>query len=366
MKENLFEYKCPCCGGAISFDSELQRMKCPYCDTEFDVETLKQYDEDLKTDANNDFSWNTQAENDQSGESNDSEMCSFVCNSCGGEIIGDLNTAATECPFCGNPVIMTGRLSGQLKPDLVLPFKLNKEQAKEGLRKHLLGKKLLPDVFSDENHIDEIKGIYVPFWLFDADAEADMRYRATKVRSWSDSRYNYTETQYFSVQRGGTMGFANVPADGSSKLDDALMDSIEPFDFSEAVDFRTAYLSGFFADKYDVNAENCVERTNSRVQASTEKAFAETVVGYVTVSPEHSSVRLKQSRVRYALLPVWLLNTSWNGNTYTFAMNGQTGKFVGDLPIDKSKKNKYFALYGLIGAAVTAAIGTLLWYFGIV
>lgn len=363
----LLEYKCPCCGGAIQFDSNLQKMKCPYCDTEFDVETLRQYDESLKGDTGDDFNWKTDGKEQSEWTGADADgMCSFICNSCGGEIIGDANTAATSCPFCGNPVVMKGRLSGALKPDLVIPFKLDKEAAKEGLKKHLSGKKLLPDVFSEKNHIDEIKGIYVPFWLFDAEADADMRYRATRVRTWADSRFFYTETQFFSVERGGMLDFADVPADGSSKLADDLMESIEPYDMTQAVDFQTAYLAGYLADKYDVNADSCVERTNARVRKSTEQAFAATVNGYVTVVPEYSSIRLNKNRVKYALLPVWLLNTTWNGNRYTFAMNGQTGKFVGNLPADDAKKWKYFGIYAGIGAAVAFALGALAWLVNLI
>lgn len=150
---------------------------------------------------------------------------------------------------------MAGRLAGDLKPDYVIPFKLDKKAAKEGLSRHIKGKRLLPKIFKDQNHIDEIKGVYVPFWLFDTDAEAGIRYKATKVRSWSDSDYIYTETRHYSVIREGSLGFDNVPVDGSSKMEDALMESIEPFNFSEAVDFQTAFLSGYLADRYDISSE---------------------------------------------------------------------------------------------------------------
>ena len=142
------------------------------------------------------------------------------------------------------------------------------------MKKHYSGKKLLPKVFKDENHIDEIRGVYVPFWLFDADADAHIRYKATRVRAWSDSDYNYTETSFFSVVRGGSIGFQRVPVDGSSKMPDVLMESIEPFYFEDAVDFHTAYLAGYLADKYDVDAEASVERANERIKNSTADAFA--------------------------------------------------------------------------------------------
>ena len=220
-----------------------------------------------------------------------------------------------------------------------------------------MGKRLLPKIFKDENHIDEVKGVYVPFWLFDAEADADIRYKATKIRSWSDSNYDYTETSYYAVHRSGSLSFENIPVDGSEKMADDLMESLEPFDFSEAVDFQTAYLAGYLADKYDVDAEKSAGRANDRVRKTTEDAFRETVRGYATVTREAGSIRLNNSKVKYALFPVWILNTTWNGQQYLFAMNGQSGKMVGDLPLDKGAYRKWlFGLTGAVGAAVYAAL----------
>ncbi len=356
----LQQYKCPCCGGAIEFDSGLQKMKCPYCSTEFEMETLASYDEQLKNEQADDMSWDTAAGAQwQEGEAEGLRV--YVCQSCGGEVVGDATTAATSCPFCSNPVVMMGQFSGALKPDYVIPFKFDKKAAVEALKKHYGGKRLLPKVFADQNHIDEVKGVYVPVWLFDADADANIRYKATQVRSWSDSSYNYTETSYFAVARGGKIGFERVPVDGSSKMDDTLMESIEPYDFADAVDFQTAYLAGYLADKYDVDSEQSVARANERIKKSTEDAFASTVQGYTSVVPEASSVSLQNGVAKYALYPVWLLNTSWNGQKYTFAMNGQTGKFVGDLPLDKGAYKKW--LFGIAGvvSAVAFAVSYLMW-----
>lgn len=346
----LREYKCPCCGGQIAFEAKLQKLKCEYCDTEFDVETLRQYDEDLSQDAPDRMEWST-APGAEWQEGENAGMRVYSCNSCGGEVIADATLAATVCPYCDNPIVMTGQLSGALKPDLVIPFKLDKKAAKDALSAYFRDKRLLPKVFREQNHIDEIKGMYVPFWLFDADARASIRYRATRLRAWSDSSYNYTETSHFSITRAGTVSFEHVPVDGSSKMADDLMESIEPYDFSAAVDFRTAYLAGYLADKYDVDAEQSIDRANERIKKSTEQAFADTVTGFTSVTTEASGVSLSNGTARYALLPVWLLNTTWNGRRYTFAMNGQTGKMVGDLPLDKKAYLKW--LFGI--AAVTAA-----------
>ena len=356
----LKEYKCPCCGGAIEFDSASQNMKCPYCGTEFDIQTLDSFAAELTQDTGDQMNWAATGgtgwyQGEQEG------LVSYTCNSCGGEVVADGTTAATECPFCGNPVMIPAQLSGALRPDLVIPFRLDKNAAKEALRNHYKGKLLLPKVFKDENHIDEIKGIYVPFWLYDADTQASVRYKATMVHSWSDSDYIYTATDFYAVRRGGSVGFAGVPVDGSTKMEDALMESIEPYDLSQAQPFHTAYLSGFLADKYDVDSATSIQRANERIKHSTEDAFRSTVQGYATVVPEASNVSFHNGIARYALYPVWLLNTSWNGQKFTFAINGQTGKLAGDLPMDKAAFWRWFV--GLLAGVGAVAFGLqyLLW-----
>ncbi len=358
----LKEYKCPCCGGAISFDSSIQKMKCPFCDTEFEMETLAGYDDELQNEQEDQMEWEVSSNPEwQDGEVDG--LRTYVCKSCGGEIIGDENTAATSCPYCGNPVVMMGQFSGALKPDYVIPFKLDKKAAKEALQRHYKNKPFLPKVFKDQNHIDEVKGIYVPFWLFDAEAEANIRYRATRIRSWSDSNYYYTQTNHYAVIRSGTICFERVPVDGSSKMPDDLMESLEPFNFGEAVDFQTAYLAGYLADKYDVDAQQSIERANERVKKSTQDSFAKTVQGYISVIPESTSIRLQNGKAHYALYPVWILNTTWKNTKYTFAMNGQTGKLIGNLPVDNSAFVRW--LFGLWGIFSIAAFGIsyLLWLF---
>lgn len=365
MADNL-EYKCPSCGGAIAFDSKIQKMKCPYCDLEMEMDSFQSMDEHLEELHPTNSSTSTENSAEEWQEDDD-QMNVFVCKSCGGELIADENTAATACPYCDNPVVLKERLMGDLKPELVIPFKLDKKAAKEALNKHVQGKRLLPKVFKDQNHIDEIKGIYVPFWLFDITADANLKYNAESIRVWSDSQYNYREISYYSVVREGQLNFTHLPVDGSKKISNTLMESIEPFDFSEAVDFQTAYLAGYLADRYDVSAEESIDSVEDRAKTSTARVFENTVKGYDTLRIEDSSIQLyRNSEAMYVLYPVWFLNTTWNKKRYTFAMNGQTGKFVGDLPLDKGAYWKYFILFSIIAAIVLYIIVWLINYmFGI-
>ncbi len=351
------EYKCPSCGGALEFNTKSQKLKCPYCDSEFDIEVLKEIAEtEKKIEADDQMDgWNKASS--EAWNDDNSSVCSYICKSCGGEIIADATTGATTCPFCGNNVVINEKFSETLRPDLIIPFKLDKKAAKEALLNHFSGKKLLPKAFKQENRIDEIKGIYVPFWLYNADVDGAVKYSATKVRCWSTSKYNYTETSYYDIYREGGISFHDIPVDGSSKMPDDLMDSLEPFYIEEAVDFNTAYFAGYLADKYDVTVEDNIPRINIRVKHSTEDAFKNTVTDfYNTISVKDSYINLKSGNAKYGLFPVWLLNTTWNGEKYTFAMNGQTGKFVGNLPMDKKLYWKYWLLSFLCSIPVGLVI----------
>lgn len=351
-------YVCPCCGGKIEWNGGTGKMKCPFCDTEFETETLEDFAGALQAQPEENMEWEDTAGQTWDGE--EDSVSTYRCQACGGVLMTDAATAASKCPFCDSPVILTDRLSGERKPDLVIPFGVDKEGAKAALQKHLEKKFLLPKVFREENHLDDIKGVYVPVWLFDAQANAYIRFHATKTRSWTDSRYSYTETTHYSVIRGGTLEFENVPVDGSSKMDDTLMEAIEPFDAGKGVDFETAYLSGYLADRYDVSAEETVRRANERIRQSTLDEFQKTVQGYSGVVKESDSLELRDGRTRYALYPVWLLNTTWKDKSFTFAMNGQTGKFVGNLPVDRGKAALLFAAVTLVVTLLTYLVGALL------
>ena len=356
---DMMEYKCPCCGGKLEFSSTEQQMKCPFCDSSIDVSSLQSYDSALEEVPESDMIWETEAGSEwEQGEAENMRV--YHCQSCGGEVIADQTTAASKCPYCDAPVIMTGQLAGELKPDYVIPFKLDKEAAKKALLQHMEGKPLLPKVFKSQNHVDEVKGVYVPVWLFDAGVDAHIQYRAKKIRTWSDQQFDYMETSHFAVKRAGNLAFEHVPVDGSAKMDDTMMESLEPFAFQDAVPFQSAYLSGYLADKYDTDAEASVARANERIRQSTLNAFAQTVRGYDMVETEQDSIQLKHGEAKYALYPVWLLNTSWNGTRYFFAMNGQSGKFVGDLPSDKGKAWGIFAGVTLIAFILVFLISMMI------
>ena len=356
---DIKEYKCPNCSGAVKFDSGTQKMACPYCGAEFEVAALADYQKQMAEPEKDRF--NVDASAAAAWNQNDlGDLSTGSCPSCGAELIGDANTIATVCPCCGNTQIMQKRVQGLLKPEYVIPFQLDKKAAKEALVQFYKGKKLLPNFFKDENRINSIQGLYVPFWLFDAKANGSITYKATKTSGWSDYSYNYTKTEHYAVLQEGSMGFEKLPVDGSEKMDDDFMDSIEPFDYSKLKDFQTAYLSGYLAEKYDVGIEASKERALKRIRNSLEKEFLKSVTGYKTFKKERSTINVEDGKVSYSLLPVWVLNSKYKNKNYQFMMNGQSGLIVGKLPIDNGKYFKYMLLSIFGSAAILSLIIFLL------
>lgn len=347
MATEVTTYQCPACTAPLRFAGDTGKLECDYCGSSYeiaDIEALmaeKEVAAAKASEAEND--WDTADLSEDWGEDTE-KMRAYNCLSCSAQLICDDTTAATSCPYCGNPTVVQGQFSSTLKPDYVIPFKLTKDDAVKALKKHYAGKRFLPDTFSQENQIQKIQGVYVPFWLFSGEAEGNATFKTTRTHTYTRGDYRIRETSHFHVFRAGRIAFENVPVDASTKMPDDHMDSIEPFDYSDMKPFSTAYLPGFLADKYDVSAEDSQQRADSRCRGTLESALERTVLGYETRVRTDQSIRLNRGKVHYALLPVWLLNTKWNGKDFLFAINGQTGKLAGDLPCSMKKFWRMFAL----------------------
>ena len=359
MATQITNYQCPNCTGPLRYDGGAGLLVCDHCDSKFEVSIIEQLYADREqaaASAGAEPQWDVSMAGNAWNAEEAASMREYICPSCSAGIICDHTTAATSCPYCGNPTVVPGQFVGQLKPDCIIPFRLDKNAAITALMSYYKGKRLLPKTFAAANHIQEIKGVYVPFWLYDGETESAMRFLGTVVKTYTRGQYQITDTDYYRVTREGNVAFQMVPVDGSSKMPDAHMDAIEPFNYAELRQFSTAYLPGFLADKYDEDAMTCSSRANARILESTERAFASTTSGYSSLKREYSNIILKRGAVRYALMPVWLLSTKWKGRDFLFAMNGQTGKLIGDLPVDMGLYWSWFARIALPIAAVLAVL----------
>ncbi len=367
MPTQVTEFKCPACTAPLHFSEETGRLECDYCGSSFSVEEMESRSAEKEQQAAEAFEkaaaeakadakgWDGPDAQDSWGEAG-THLKTYSCPSCGAELICDEATAATSCPYCGNNAIIPGQFRGALKPELVIPFQIGKDEAVKALKAHYKGKPFLPKSFSDENHIQEIKGIYVPFWLFDGQAEADVSFAATRSTVMVTGRERITTTRHFDVRRAGTVSFEKIPVDASKKMPDDYMDSLEPFRYDAMVPFSTAYLPGFFADIPDVSIEECSLRAELRATDTAVESMSRQVSGYETCIPTRKDAQLRRGKVRCALLPVWLLSTQWEGQNFLFAMNGQTGKMVSDLPVSKKR---YWAWWGGLTAGITAALAVI-------
>ena len=356
MAENTTNYQCPACTGPLRFDSASGKLCCDYCGSTYDVAQVEALygEKQAQADKAAEAAEKTASSGPVWGEMETGELSSRTCTSCGAELVCGPETAATTCPYCGNPTVLGGQLSGKLKPEYIIPFRMDKKTAIENLKKYYKGKAFLPKAFKESNHIEEIQGVYVPFWLYDGRMEARGAYKAEISESHREGDYIVTTTRHFDVARVGDADFVRVPVDGSSKMPDAHMDAIEPFDYSDLKPFSTAYLPGFLADRYDEDAKTCLSRAQSRMETSTAQALHATITGYSELHPLAENIHVNVKKAHYALLPVWMLHTRWNGKDFLFAMNGQTGRLIGDLPVDKRRVAAWFAGISLPLMAVLA------------
>lgn len=372
MPAQVTNYKCPACTGPLHFVGASGKLECDYCGAAYEVAEIEamfaekekqaaaaQQSAEEKAAATREAAggdWDMSALSTDWGAEGES-MKAYSCPSCGAELLCDASTAATSCPYCGNPTVVPGQFSGALKPDFVLPFKLSREDAVKKLKAHYKGKPFLPKSFVSENHVQEIKGIYVPFWMFDGTASGDAHYEATRSRTYRRGDEEITETEHYDVYRAGAVSFEKIPVDASTKMPDDHMDSIEPYDYAELKPFSTAYLLGFLADKYDVTVEESRERADERCKSTLDAALRGSVTGYETCVRLDGNTELMRGRVHYALMPVWMLNTKWQGKDFLFAMNGQTGKLVGDLPMSWGRFWTTFAAIAvplsIVGSLIT-------------
>lgn len=356
---NTQQYKCPSCGAGISFDPASGRFKCAYCDGDYTPEQLSAIYPDgafdkVKSVHKDENDTATQAEVDSFAQQN----ALYNCPSCGADIITDATTAATTCYYCHNPVVLVGKLSGKFRPSSVIPFRYTEAQAKAKFAEFTKGKIFLPKGFR-EALLNEITGIYVPYWLASCDTGGTAVFNCTIVRERRRGNTITTETQTYVATRSADGNFVRIPHDASVKADDTLMDNLEPYNYNDIVGFDMRYLSGFFADKYDVEKEKCYPKIQRRAIDGIVNVMERDIKGYTTVKPATVNVDVRTCTWEHMLFPVWFLAYKHGGKLFNFAMNGQTGKFAGNLPVSAGRVALAFAAVAAVGAGIAFALAQM-------
>ena len=349
---STYAYNCPCCGAPLAYDAANKNLKCASCGNSYELEALEAMN---PAESAGGVQFDLPQETFSASEA--AQMQGYICKGCGAELLTDDTTTATECPYCGSPTILPDRIDGSVKPEMVIPFTVTKEQAQKQFEEYFHGKILLPNIFKNSrNRITEMRKLYVPYWLFDCDAQGNIVYDAEKKSTSRQGDYEIENIEHYIVRRAGSMSFENIPVDGSEKLDNKITESLEPYDLSAAVPFQPAVLAGAMADHADVDAAACEGRAVERVENSMASELRDTVKGYSTVRERSKNIFAEGGKVTPVLMPVWLITTEKDGKIYTFAINGQTGKLTCDVPAD----NKKSWLWGGGVFAGVMGIGTLI------
>lgn len=346
---SVVTYKCKNCGGELLFDPDTQQFHCEYCDSYFTESELQQ-DAQPEPEAKN--------EEQKAAPKDDfyENVVEYTCPNCGAQVIAEASTAATWCYYCHNPVVLSQRLSNNLKPDKVIPFVLDKEKAAKAFEDWKKTKWFLKPGFSQEARLEKMAGVYYPYWKIDSTTHGFLRARGEKVRTWRKGNTEYIETSTYGVTREGSVDLDNLTFTAIKREDIDLTQGVYPFDFSKAVNFSMAYLSGFLAERRMTDKVDIRPEAERKIDQYTQECLRSTVRGYDHVYVEEYHASTEREKWQYMLLPAWVMTYQYHGETYYYAVNGQTGKVCGRLPLSKAR---LAILFGGVTAAVAAVAGLI-------
>ncbi|MBS6196183.1 MAG: TFIIB-type zinc ribbon-containing protein [Clostridiales bacterium] len=393
----VISLKCPNCDGELVFEPSTQQYECPYCGSDFtqeQVDQMQPQEQPSRESGTADFAgaaggigegktegssvyrdgmkgssaygdgmeengaYGGEAEENTtyegaSGEETREGAVVYTCPSCGAEIVTDETTAATFCYYCHNPVVLSGRVSGEYLPEWIIPFRIDRKKAESMFLENVKKKKFIPKGFFSAKQIEKLSGVYFPYWMVDWQGRGRMKAKATKVRVWRSGDTEYTETRFYNIYREGTLEFPEMSRTALKKANRILVEGVQPYEQKDAKPFSLGYLSGFQAEKRDMEQQEFQQEIHSEIREYTEKMLRSSIQGYTTVTPQNTDARTDREEWDYVLVPVWVLTyRGRNGKMYYYAINGQTGKVCGELPVDYSK-------VGVVSAIISAAVFAL-------
>lgn len=355
---DLKSYKCINCGSNIEYEPNSSMFTCQSCASQFSKEDMDSFydnvqDEDFQ-ESQTAIQMTTEGQDYNTEENN---LQAYNCNSCGGEIIVQGETVATFCPYCKSPTIIKAKLKGEFKPNYILPFKLDEKSAKEIYKKWISKKIYTPKDFKSKERIDEIKGIYAPYWLYDMNMSGGFVGTGRNVSSWRSGDYVYTKTDYYTVRRAGSNSYNKVPKDASSQMEDHMMNLIEPFNYDEMKEFAMPYMSGFLAERFDEDQNVCLEDAKGKAQNYFESRLTETVRGYSSFNIISSYYNFSDIHASYAMLPTYYLMNKYKNKKCEFMINGQTGNISGNPPFSWAIFFKYLIIAFIVCYLAVALVG---------
>lgn len=353
--------KCPNCTANLKFDAGVQQLTCEYCGASFNPSAFSGIPNELSTGESiydtvvaTESDFEKSEESVDEGKKIDYQQTEFKCNSCGATIVTDSNTSATFCAFCGSPALVGQRLTKEFEPKYIIPFQIPREKAVDIFIGWAKGGRWTPFGFVSDKNIEKLTGLYVPFWLFNVDAHVDAKGTGSKSVYKGDDEI-IREIEW---ERVGDLKWRNIPLDGETRIDDALMEAIEPFHYTKMIPFDYKYLPGFYADRYDLEAKDLSDRCKARVKGEIDDYINRTLKDFTTKDIKKNDTKLTSISANYALLPVWFMSYKYLGKYYYFAINGETGEACGDMPVSPLKKSVFFFLVlGILAVVARFILG---------
>lgn len=339
-------YKCPSCGGNMLYDAEKGQLRCEQCSREMPVSDYQEID----------------AKEEDNAYTEDGKR-QYRCPSCGAALVTDTYTAATSCAYCGSPNIIEEQVDKDFKPDIVLPFQIERQEALKELNKWCRGGILTPSDFLQDDAVKaKLNGIYVPFWVYDIMTDSAVSANCEKVSVSRSGNKETTKHYKYHVKRAGKATFARIPRDASKRMDNKKMDMLEPFQIDKAQVFSGAYLSGYSAERYSETKDEVYGRASVTARQYAIDELRNTITGYSSVNITSEQVDMNCIKTDYALYPVWHYEYKYHDKLYEFMMNGQTGKVVGKPPISIGKvflvaATSFVTVFSLAASLVAFALG---------
>ena len=356
---------CKNCGHALVFDPSIQKVRCDQCGSTFAAEEVesesKKYAKDQKVltmaevygadSAADGTTEGTVSASSTSGIEKEFLDCYiYTCSECGGEVTIHGSEVSTKCIYCGNPTVVFSRISQEECPQYIIPFAITKEQALERIKEEIGHGLFVPKEVKNFTP-DIVHGIYIPYWLVDADTSAAYLMKK-KVSSGK-----YTSYEYFG--RSGMLSLRQLPVDACTMLSPESSTRLEPFDFSKMKDFDEDYLLGFYSNASDLTYYELDRLVSNRAKTIFDDMILQDFgrSAATTIDRDAASTKIDPN-IRYAMLPAWFVTFDYKGQHNTILVNGQTGKVVCGLPM---RKALFYTLLAISCIALTVVL-TFLFY----
>lgn len=326
-------FYCAGCGGVMQYDISAGELKCPYCGLKAEIpddgRVIREHDFNLEADQGETTQWNQEAH-------------VLKCDNCGAEVVVEKNVTSVTCAYCGSSHVLESKQMAGIKPEAILPFKVDKGQASQIFHTWVKKRWFAPNALKNLYQQDKMNAIYTPYWTYDADASASYTgeggevYYVTVKDSEGNTHRERRVRWYFVSGHVGRF-FDDVLV--SAKSDDKKwIEKVGYYNTGELKPFSSIYLSGFQAEKYEISPkQGFVTAQNIMYRQLESDARQQILMRY----DEARNIRLRASysnvKFKHTLMPVWTSGYMYKDKLYNFVINGQNGKISGNRPYSPVK-----------------------------